>query len=192
MVASILLHGDFCSFARYCFPVPIISFQAVDSDTKLLVHVTITRCLLLCETGMPEHGATKSRNKRTRKERWLLLATKLSLLQTSLETSPSCDGQTNGRRAHGWLLLYGSFWSEQQSICKHESCLSGTSHSHLSGTLIHGLTELGNAANTALSQNALRQDLVDCICYLLCYPRLPLLNWHGPFVSWRYFSFAAM
>ena len=42
MVASILLHGDFCSFARYYFPVPIISFQAMDSDPKLLIHVTIT------------------------------------------------------------------------------------------------------------------------------------------------------
>ena len=117
---------------------------------------------------MLEHGATKSRNRRTRKERWVLLAAKFKVLQTSLETSPSCDGQTNGRRAHGWLLLYGSFWSEQQSICKHESCLSGTSHSHLSGTLIHGLTELGGAANTALSQNALRQDRSWWIAFVIC------------------------
>lgn len=91
----------------------------------ILIHnfSVITCCLLLCSPGMPEHGVTKSRNKRTRKERWWLLATKFNLLQTYLEISPSCDCRVNGRRAHGWLLLYGSFWLEQQSICKHEEPL---------------------------------------------------------------------
>jgi hypothetical protein len=41
-------------------------------------------------------------------------------------------------------------------------------HWHLGRTLIHGSDRLGGAANTALSQNALRQDRSWWIVFVIC------------------------
>lgn len=185
----------FAVFAWYCFPIPWFHFK---QWTSIHNFSFITCCVLLCESGMPEHGATKSRNKRTRKEWWVLLATKFNLLQTSLETSPSCDGQVNGRRAHGWSLLYGSFWLVQQSICKHEelpqlwnkpfACWPNTDP---------WFDNSGGAANMALSQNTLRQDRSWWIAFVILAMQSKDASYilfrtaMGHLSLWRYF-FAAM
>jgi hypothetical protein len=70
-------------------------------DLQYSFNVPIAQCVLLCELGTLEHGVTKPRNKRRRKEGCLLLAIKLNLLQTSLETSLSCDDQVNGQKRLG-------------------------------------------------------------------------------------------
>lgn len=194
----ILIHGGFAVLLYAPFLSPW--FHSNIMDTELLIHNSsfITCCLLLCSSGMLEHGATKSRNKRTRKERWLLLATKFNLLQTSLETSPSCDCQVNGRRVHGWLLLYGSFWLEQQSICKHEELLRiwnrpFASFPNTDPWFDKTRTPRG-AANMALPQNALRQDRTWWIAFVILAvlsTTVAVPEWPEPFVTWRWF-FAGM
>jgi len=95
-----------------CFPIPIISFQAMDSDPKLLIHVTIT-LLAIMRNRYAGTWSDKIKEQEDKKR-------KMSAASSQVQGSPNIFGDFSFLRrpnewkksawviATLWILLIGT------------------------------------------------------------------------------------